>query len=375
MSSNVFSKFSKENPVFKDERYLYPEHIPERLPHRDSEVDEIAFALQPVLRGGKPQNIFVSGVSGTGKTVTVKKVLAQLEEFSDRAKMLYLNCFEFNTRYSILAKITNFLGNPVPRRGIAADEVFEQMLTSMKRIDFTPIIILDEFDQLLKGNEASRILYDLLRVSDYQKSRFGIVLISNDETLLIKLDSRVKSSLNEQKIVFNAYKPMQLKDILKERCRYAFFDNVLEDEVVNVASAFASKNNGDARIAIESLLKAGRLAVKENSSTVTVLHLKNAFESIESRVVQKSFPSLDEHEKILLKILSEKKSIKSGELLKEYLTKAKNPLTERSFRTKLANLENLNLIESKAIEKGIHGKTREIFLKVDKKDILFRLSE
>ncbi len=361
MPKNVFSKFAKENLIFKDERFLYPEFVPEKLPHRDAEIDEIAFALQPVLNGGKPQNIFVLGASGTGKTVTVKKVLQQLEEFSDRAKSLYLNCFEYNTRYSILAKITNFLGYPVPRRGIATDEVYQQMLNSMKRIDFTPIIVLDEMDQLLKGEEAPKILYDLLRVSDYQKSRFGLVLISNEPGILLRLDSRVKSSLNEQRVEFNSYLPQQLKDILSERCKYAFFSGVLENEVVNVAAAFSAKNNGDARIAIESLLKAGRLAVKENSPKVLVKHLRQAFSSVESRTIQKAFPTLDKNEKIILGILCEKPMF-SGKLFEAYKKKAKKPLTERSFRSKLAYLESLSLIKSKPIEKGIHGKTRELSL-------------
>ncbi len=373
--SNAFSKFVKDNKIFRDERYLYPEFVPETLPHRDSEIDEIAFALQPVLKGGKPQNIFVSGVSGTGKTVTVKSVLRQLEEFSDRAKSVYLNCFEFKTRYSILSKITNFLGHPVPRRGIAADEVFDQMLNALKKIDFTPVIVLDEFDQLIEKDEASKILYDLLRVSDYQKSRFGLIILSNDSELITKLDSRVKSSLNSQAIEFKPYTPQQLKDILKERCKYAFFDNVLGKDVINVAAAHAAKNNGDARIAIEALLKAGRLAVRENSPKVSVEQLKKAFNLTETRQLQKSFPSLDFNEKILLKILTEKDKINSGDLFEEYKKISKEPLTERSFRSKISRLEKLKLVKTMPVEKGIHGKTRKISLFIEKKELLQKLEQ
>ena len=57
MKTNVFDKGSKIHRIFKDERFLYPEFVPERLPHRDSEIDALVFALKPVSEGRKPQNV------------------------------------------------------------------------------------------------------------------------------------------------------------------------------------------------------------------------------------------------------------------------------------------------------------------------------
>ena len=34
-----------ENRVLKNETFLYPEFVPERLPHRDKEIDELVFAF------------------------------------------------------------------------------------------------------------------------------------------------------------------------------------------------------------------------------------------------------------------------------------------------------------------------------------------
>ena len=41
------------------------------------------------------------------------------------------------------------------------------------------------------------------------------------------MDPRVKSSLSEEELVFNPYTIEQLKQILIDRCKLAFYDNVI----------------------------------------------------------------------------------------------------------------------------------------------------
>ncbi len=370
MGTNIFAKKSRENSIFRDERFLYPEFVPEKLPHRDAEIDSLVFALKPITEGKKPQNSLVLGKSGTGKTVAVKYVVKELEEFSDRAKALYLNCFEFNTRHGILTEISNFLGEPTPRRGIATDEAYTKLLFALKRAKFTPIIVLDEVDQLMYADEASKLFYDLLRVVEFEKARFGIVLISNDFSFSSKLDSRVKSSLAHQTILFEPYNPQQLKDILRERAQYAFFDSAIEKETINVAAAHAAKLGGDARIAIECLLRAGRLAEKENASQLSPEHLQQVFAEVDASGVKKYVSSLSEHEKALLSLVPSNGQASTGELFKKYSSSVEKPLTERSFRAMVSKLESLNLIRAAFTEKGVRGRTRKISLMVPKDAVL-----
>src|SRR3990167_7065903 len=125
---NVFSKAGKLREVFKSERFLYPEFVPERLPHRDAEIDNLVYCFQPLTKGLKAHNMFVFGKTGVGKTACVKFVLNELQEFSDRVKALYLNCFEFNSRHSIISKLSNFLGLAMPSRGLSTAELYESLL-------------------------------------------------------------------------------------------------------------------------------------------------------------------------------------------------------------------------------------------------------
>ncbi|MEW6294814.1 MAG: AAA family ATPase [Candidatus Diapherotrites archaeon] len=364
MKENIFSK-SLVHELFKDERFLYPESIPERLPHRDREIEEIAFALKPLSQGRKPTNLFLAGKSGTGKTVTAKFVLQQLQEFTDRVKSLYVNCFEFNSRTSILTAISNFAGWPTPRRGIAVDEIYSRMISALKKAGFSPVIVLDELDQLIQEGEASKLLYDLLRIIEFEKIRLGLIIISNDFSLTSKLDARVKSSLCERIIIFDQYSPQQLKDILNDRVQNAFFPEKVERDVVNVAAARAAKTGGDARIAIECLLKAGRLAEKENSARVELRHLKQALNLIDESISRKKvLPFLDEKEILLIKILSEKGSMNSGSLLREFSLKKK--ISIRHFREIVNELEDKKIIDTKKISLPTRGKSREVSLAIKK---------
>jgi len=355
-----------EKSVFLDERYLYPEYIPELLPHRDAELESLVHCFDPILKGRKPLNVFLAGPTGVGKTVSAKFVLNQLEETFDRAKHLYLNCFEYNSRASVLNAIANFVGACLPRRGLATDEIFTKMLEHMKKVGFAPIIILDEVDQLLISEANSKLLYDLVRIVEYEKQRIGVVLISNDVTLTSKLESRIKSSLAEQTVIFEPYTPEQLKAILKERAELAFAKGAFEKDVVNVAAAHAAKLGGDCRVAIESLLKAGRIAERENTGMVSVENLKETFENVDAVSLIKGVPHLSGDELILLKIIAENTPVNSGKVYEFYSKSGNAVLKERRLRGVLASLEKKNFISSKQLSLGNKGKTKEYSCRIPK---------
>jgi len=365
-SKNLFQRASKEKSVFQDERYLYPEFIPDLLPHREKEIDSLVYCFDPILKGKKPLNVFLTGPTGVGKTVSAKYVLRELEENFDRAKSLYLNCFEYNSRPAILAAIANFAGAGVPRRGLATDELFTKMLESIRKCGFTPIVILDEVDQLLVSEQNSKILYDLLRIVEYEQNRIGIIMISNDIELTAKLDSRIKSSLAEQTIIFDSYTPEQLKSILKERADLSFQKNSLEKEVVNVAAAHAAKLGGDCRVAIESLLKAGRIAERENTGIVTIDNLKKSFEDVDAASLVKGVSSLSKDELVLLKIITENQPVNSGKIYEIYSNDKNNELKERRLRDVLSTLEKKNFLSLKNISMGNKGKTKEFSSRIPK---------
>ena len=375
MAENIFAKSSRLFHVFKDERMLYPEFVPEKLVHRDKEIDELVYAFNPVVSGKKPLNVVLLGMPGTGKTVTAKYVLNQLHEYSDRAKPLYINCFEFNTRNAILAMLVNFLGSPIPRRGVATDEVYTELLSVLEKASFIPLIILDEIDQLVSKEEGEKLLYDLLRTIEFKKTHLGLIIISNDFGFTSKLDARIKSSLGNQTIVFHPYSPKQLKDILWERAEKAFLQGAIEEDAVNVAAAHSAKLGGDARLAIDLLLKAGRLAEKHNEKTLKLSYVKKIIDSSSQHPLERILPFLNDSEKIVLKILAQREEIESTELFNQYSHSISKPLTQRHFLSLIARLEELNLVKSLIVERSNKGRGKNILLNVPKESVFEQLNQ
>ncbi|MDP2974538.1 MAG: hypothetical protein Q8N60_05795, partial [Candidatus Diapherotrites archaeon] len=128
-------------------------------------------------------------------------------------------------------------------------------------------------------------------------------------------------------------------------------------DVINVAAAHAAKFGGDARIAIECLLKAGREAERENALKVTVQHLQKVFPLIDSAALQKAINYLGEHEKAILQSIPANQVIASGDLFAAYKKAVKKPFSQRQFRTMRANLERMHLINCKEAAKGKMGRT------------------
>jgi cell division control protein 6 len=346
--ANIFDS-KKDISLFKDERFLYQDFVPERLPFRDKELSELVFCLKPATTGKKPTNVFVYGKPGTGKTVTLKFVLNELEEFSDRAKCLYLNCFEFSSKQAILSKITNFMGYAVPDRGVSSEEVYSKLVAVLRTSKSIPIIVFDEAEQLLKDESKKELLYDLSRLGEQQKLSLGLVFISNDNFFLSNLDDRIRSSLQASSIPFEQYSSSDLKEILKERAKYAFLDYVLEEDVIPLCAAHAAKLGGDARVAIDILLKAGRLAERENSKKVMVKHVRASF--MQEKVVKVEITSnLSDQEKQILSLLEKnsKLDIDSGFI---YSSLEKN-FSERTLRSAISELEKKNLVSSQKVIKG-----------------------
>src|SRR3989344_2040338 len=104
--------------VFRNELALKTGFTPDSLPGRENEINEIASSLKPAFGGRKAKNLFLHGPPGTGKTSCTKFVFEKLAEESQKAKTVFINCWQNPTRPSVLAKIAEAIEEPIPRRGL-----------------------------------------------------------------------------------------------------------------------------------------------------------------------------------------------------------------------------------------------------------------
>lgn len=345
--------FQEESKIFKNEEVLSPEYLPEMLPHRESQIKQLADNLLPASKGRKPQNTFIFGSPGIGKTVVSKYVFREFENFTG-IKTIYINCWDYNTSLSILTKIVSDFGMFVQRRGWAKDEIISRLTEALEKSKKSLLVCLDEVDQLVYKDQ--KVLYDLLRMNQYVKNPIGLIFISNNPHVFANLEPRIMSSLSLDEIEFKSYTLQEMKDILQERVDYGLHS--VEEGVVALASAHAINKNGDVRVGLECLFKAGRIAEQESSDKVKVEHVKKTLRTVGEIKPQILKEKVSDVEKLILGIINRKNKITFDELYDEYEKNAQSPLTKRMFREYINHLSSINLIK---MGKRKLGKSRFIF--------------
>ncbi len=255
---NIFQASLHCSKILAREEVFRPAFIPKVVLHRKAEIQKIADTIRPLMEGRTPENLFIYGDSGTGKTATVQYVLRQLGEHTSRTKAIYVNCWQHHTRMEIYSLIASAIGEILPRRGLATDEVFERILEAMGRENLRCVIVLDELDGLLFHKEG-KFLHDIARAANGQP-RFSLIGISNNADALDGLDARIDSSVGFYSLEFRRYNRSEMADILSQRAEGSLAANSWGAKVIDACAVRAVLNKGGAHLGLEMLLKATREA-------------------------------------------------------------------------------------------------------------------
>jgi len=366
--------------LFKDKQVLQSNYSPEDISHRDKQIEYIASILAPSLLGQKTSNLFVYGKTGSGKTLSVQHVANELTKRAKDSKILrieYLNCKlkkVADTEYRILAELIKKLGGSVPATGLPTDQVYLKFLDILENSEEKIfILILDEIDQAVK-KISDGFLYNLTRLnSELSNVQICIVGISNDLRFLDMIDQRVRSSLSEEEIVFPPYNAVQLQDILRKRSNQAFKKNVVSEGVIAKCAAFAAREHGDARRALDLLRVAGEITERESGKDIEIKHMDLANDKIERDKILEIIETEPKQFQLVLFSIFElirqtKESIFTGNIYSYYSELCKkvncDVLTQRRVSDILAEFDMLGLINARVISKGRQGRTREIKLAI-----------
>lgn len=377
----LFDTFN-ENNIFKDKFILQNSYQPIEILHRDEQIKQIISILAPILRGEKTSNLFLYGKTGTGKTLSIQYVkdelLKRFNESSDfKLKIEYLNCKLkkiSDTEYRVLAELIKKLGGEVPSTGLPTQSVYGKFIEIINSEKQLVVLILDEIDQTVK-KISDDFLYNLTRLnSELSNSQIGIVGISNNLTFLDDLDPRVRSSLSEEEVVFPPYNALQLQEILKNRATKAFKENVLDEGVIAKCAAYAAREHGDARRALDLLRVAGELAERNGSKKILLKYIDEANNNIEKDKILdviKSEPK--QFQLVLYTIISlcekqKNEPIFTGDVYNSYqefcIKNKLEILTQRRVSDIIQEFDMLGIINVRVISKGRGGRMREIKLAI-----------
>jgi cell division control protein 6 len=268
----MFDGPERTNRLFKTESALSASYTPDTVVGRDEEIQQLETALTPLTRRSAPENVIAYGPAGVGKTTTVTYVCDQLEDRS-RVRAVHINCWQYNTRSSLLSQLLIELGYPAPRKGKPVDELLRRLHEWIAKHQCLAIV-LDEFD---RQRAQTDIIYDLHHVSAAVDNELGVILISNQPPGEIHLDPRSRSRLNYRPVYFARYDTDALYDILQARAATAFRSDAVVDDALERIAARVADTGGDCRHAIELLHRAGRIADREQADTVTTTHVEQSF--------------------------------------------------------------------------------------------------
>jgi archaeal cell division control protein 6 len=373
---DVFDNFVKGAKLFKDREVLRHDYLPDKLPHRESQIRLLGGAVAPVLKDARCSNIFIYGKTGTGKTAVTKYVLSHLEtkakEYGASVRFCYINCRMIGTEYRIFANLSQSIGLVVPFTGLSVGEVFDRFRVSLDGSRTLFIVVLDEIDSLIKDRGDS-LLYELTRINEtLHNSRVSIIGISNDLRLKEFLDPRVFSSLSEEEVIFRPYDASELRNILLERSKLSFNEGSLSEAALNVCSALAAAEHGDARRALDLLRVAGEVAERQGAETITDEHVKEAEENIEHNRVVEALKNLPLHSKLVLLSVYhlDKSSVTTGEIYDVYNRicgeLGAGLLTQRRLGTLVNELDVMGLLNAKVVSMGRYGRTKKIRLEISR---------
>ena len=371
--------------LIKNRDVLHFTFMPNDILHRDPEQEKITQSLLPILMESRPSNLLVYGKPGTGKTLVIKKVLSKIqkrvEEGSFPIKLAYTNAKQETTLYGLLVSFGRQLGLGsqktndekmwLPSTGLSISEVFNRILYALDKNETNAVFVIDEIDYLaeLIQKTGKDVLYQITRANErLTTGSLTLIGVSNDLTFKERLDPRVISTLSEEEIIFTNYNLPQIREILDARIEVAFDQGVISDAALNLCSAMAGRESGDARRALDLLRVAAEIAERSQVPTVTEEHIRMASEKIEENKEVVALRSYPLHEKLLILAIMKSSEISTGEVYSTYKNLCKDirqkELTQRRVTQMLSEIEMSGIISGRIVHQGTHGNTKKFRITV-----------
>lgn len=384
--------FERDTEVYRNRDALRDDYQPDELVGRDEELSRYKTALQPVINGEQPNNIFLYGKTGVGKTAGTRYLLNHLREdameYDDISLTIkILNCDGLSSSYQVATRLVNIFrgeNNQISTTGYPRSTVYDKLWEELDRCAGTILIVLDEVDHM----EDDSILYQLPRAranGNLSEAKIGIIGISNDFSFRDDLSPKVKSSLCEEELQFPAYDADELIQILQQRSKVAFHEDVIEGSVIRLCAAYGAQDAGDARQSLDLLMKAGDLARDRELDSITDDIVDEARDVLERGRIREGISGLTQHGHLVLYALltmeqENKTPARTRDIRPRYTNFAEKvgvePLVPRRMRDHLGELSMLGIIASVERNEGRRGGTyREYSLDMDINMLLSALDE
>ncbi|MFC6763809.1 orc1/cdc6 family replication initiation protein [Natrinema soli] len=384
---DMLLEFDQQEGLIRDRSLLDPNHIVEedRIVGRDKQLQEVTKMLRVALGDNRPPNLFLYGPSGTGKSLITKAVCKNISAICEsrdiRFGTIEVNCQDLDTLGVAVYELANRAADEalveveVPKHGVATKEKWDELYRIVNENFDSAVFVLDELDMLVGRRDKqepafSRLLYQLSRAGANNEltAHVSVVAISNDTKMMESVGSRALSSFTPEDVHFDDYDANQLQSILRRR-QDAFYDDVLDEDVIPLAAAFAAQTHGDARKAIDLMRVAGELAEREGDGGVREAHVREAQDKVEKNRVLEVVRGISTQKKLCLYATAavaaetddESARSTTGYRVYQFLTDAieADQYHQETYVNKMKEMTTYSLVD---FERRSHGPSSGMFL-------------
>jgi len=364
------SLYQQDHTIFRNRDVLELDFVPEEFKYRDSQMKELAYCLQPGLHGFRPVNAVLRGVPGTGKTTSVKRIFAEVEQATKRMVPVYVNCQGEKTLFSILSHVHCALfGHAPPALGTPSHVVLDRIGKHLVEEDLVLVVCLDDANYLLADKVLNAALYALLRLHETCRGcRSGIILTMGtlETNLLRALDPAVTSVFNPVEISFPPYTREETRSILEDRVRRALYPGAVPDDLLDFITGKAVAS-GDLRVGIDILRRASLAAERAGRMVLEREHVREACEASQNLHLEKCVKVLTKEEQELLGLIARliladpDCPLTTGDLFESVQMEMK--MSYSAFHKRIRKFDEMRLIRVRPVRLGNGGQSRTVVLR------------
>ena len=367
------------NPDYLDDEKLPEEErtaVLKEIFHRnirEKQLSRIIAHLAPILDGDHPPSALIYGPTGSGKTVTLMHVLSSFQQVAQKHSVAfryaYIDLSSPKTYFGALNELAIVLDGSSRRyrKGIPIEYMQECVVGALEGYDGFMCLLIDEADNI-RPNVDSFLTFLGKTLPRKVACRLILILLTNRLDWEKALDPRILSFFKKSDMIFEPYNALDLLEILNLRVEKALDKTRVEEAAVRKVAAFASRETGDARKAVELLSKAVRVA-EETSGRLTEHEVDVAEERLEIDKTESFIKTLALQQRLALEacyiaVGEMNRRSATGQVYEVYrkvcLQETIRPLTQRRFSDMIGFLDLYGLVNARAVSKGRYGYTREI---------------